>query len=283
MNAPHYGEWLPLRTALISCYRGRPGNLCFQFLPPGLTAWLVYRGQAEVVHANVSTVARAGQWLIPQPIFRVQRFSPDIDFLSLNFFAHWPTGEVAFNPSRAVVLDSCRHPEMEREALAVEELLGAILRCHGYGMYRQEMSIQSYLDVQQLFLKFLKAFAAALESVGVGARPPGHLDPRLALALEFIERQPQNLALTLAQVARAAGISPAHLNRLAVQHLGQSVLRYHERRRGEYARRCLSLPGTQVKQVAIALGFSTPGHFSRWFTRQHGLSPRQFQSQPRLA
>lgn len=282
MNASHYSDWLPLRVALISCYRGQPGMRAFSYLPPGMTAWLIYRGQAEVTCSDVTTVAKAGQWLIPRLIGRFQRFSADIDFLSLNFFAHWPTGESVFDPGHDIVLEAGEHPSLERKAIEVDELIGTLISPHDFGLYMHELPMQPYIEIQRTFMGFFSALIEALATLGLTPAPPGSIDARLALVLNLIERQPYNQPISLPQLAHAAGLSVVHLNRLAVQHLGKTVLQYCDRRRSEYARRCLLLPGIQVKQVGLNLGFSTAGHFSRWFTQQHGLSPRQFQKQPRV-
>jgi len=247
-----------------------------------MTAWLVCRGRAEVVHGKTATTANAGQWLIPRPIARLQRFSDDIELLSVNFFAHWPTGEPLFDLSDAVILEARDHPKMEQRAMALDELIGSLVASHGYGVYMREMPVESYLQIQQVFMDFFRVLIEALATVGLTPAPPGSTDARLSLALNLIERHPYNQPIPLPQLAQAAGLSVVHLNRLAVQHLGKTLRQFCDRRRGEYARRCLLLPGIQVKQVALNLGFSTAGHFSRWFSKQYGLSPRQFQSQPRL-
>lgn len=274
-----YEDWLHLRLALFSCYHGQPGVRESRMVPSNLTAWLIYRGWGEVVVGNQCLRAGPGEWLLPRPVPRVQRFSADVDLLSLNFYAQWPTGEPLFKEGLGLIFPSRAHPLLERRALVINRVLDRIVPGHDYKVFTQEMPLDAYLRVQRAFADYFAVLVEVLQSYGIVPTPPGMVDPRLARAVDLIQRQPMGSSLVLESLARQVGISAVHLNRLAVQHLGQTLMQHRENRRAEYARRCLAVPGTQIKEVGLALGFSTPGHFSRWFDRVHGLSPRQYRLQ----
>ena len=44
------------------------------------------------------------------------------------------------------------------------------------------------------------------------------------------------------------------------------------------ARRALLYSNLSVAEIGYALGFADPGHFSRFFTRHAGQSPRAFRA-----
>jgi AraC family transcriptional regulator of arabinose operon len=92
--------------------------------------------------------------------------------------------------------------------------------------------------------------------------------------------------MTLAEIALAAGVTPAHLIRLFRRHLGTTPMAYLWSERTRRGVDLLHHSGLSVAQVAERVGFSTPFHFSRRVKQQTGLSPtalRRAAWQPRLA
>ncbi|WP_420226793.1 helix-turn-helix domain-containing protein [Pigmentiphaga litoralis] len=72
------------------------------------------------------------------------------------------------------------------------------------------------------------------------------------------------------------GITPTQLNRVCRDALGQSALEVVHNRLVMEAKRDLAYSSLSIKEIAIALGFSDPGYFSRFFTRQTQYSPTDF-------
>lgn len=58
--------------------------------------------------------------------------------------------------------------------------------------------------------------------------------------------------------------------------MGSTPRHYLEKRRMDYAYRRLRMPDAQVKEVATTLGFVHLSHFSKWFKKHLGQSPRHF-------
>lgn len=81
---------------------------------------------------------------------------------------------------------------------------------------------------------------------------------------------------SIARMAEGKKMSRQHLRRRFLQSLGANPKEWIETQRLEAAMRLLSA-GKAVKEVAIELGFSHSSHFSRFFQRKTGHSPRQFQ------
>lgn len=94
-------------------------------------------------------------------------------------------------------------------------------------------------------------------------------------AVAMIERslaQP----VRLEQIARQVGISPAHLVRQFRAHLNETPMRYLWRIRTEAGARLLRDTALSVSEIAYAVGFQTPYHFSRRFREAMGLPPRAY-------
>ena len=80
----------------------------------------------------------------------------------------------------------------------------------------------------------------------------------------------------VADYAKALGMSPTHLSRIARAATGEPASRLIDARVIREARRNLAYTTLGVSTIAYALGFADPAHFSRVFSRATGLSPRAF-------
>lgn len=83
---------------------------------------------------------------------------------------------------------------------------------------------------------------------------------------------------TLAEAARACGVSSAYLCRLFRRYDRASPWKLVRERRLHRAAELLADRGTRVATVAERLGYADPFHFSRAFTRAFGISPQRFRS-----
>jgi AraC family transcriptional regulator, arabinose operon regulatory protein len=79
--------------------------------------------------------------------------------------------------------------------------------------------------------------------------------------------------LTLADLAREAGWSAAHLTRMTRQEVGLAPMQYVTRLRIRQAERLLRDTELAVSEVAAMVGFSDPLHFSRRFRQLSGRPP----------
>ena len=80
----------------------------------------------------------------------------------------------------------------------------------------------------------------------------------------------------LAELARPAGVHPAHLARSFRRWYGCTPGHYLRRRRLEEAARLLATTDRPVVEIALGLGFYDQAHLTRRFRRPHGLSPARF-------
>jgi AraC-like DNA-binding protein/mannose-6-phosphate isomerase-like protein (cupin superfamily) len=85
--------------------------------------------------------------------------------------------------------------------------------------------------------------------------------------------------VTLAEIARCGGVSPAYAVRLFRRHLGRPPLAWHRHRRLEAAARWLAGSDLPIQDVAHHTGFADPLYFSRAFRVWSGLSPLAWRRQ----
>lgn len=85
--------------------------------------------------------------------------------------------------------------------------------------------------------------------------------------------------LTPADLARTAGMSPSHFNRVFRQTQGISPAEGVRRLRVQRARELLAMPGLSIREIAFRVGFEDPLHFSRVFRHYDGLPPTRWREQ----
>ena len=84
---------------------------------------------------------------------------------------------------------------------------------------------------------------------------------------------------SVAFYAEKLGISETHLNRVARAAFDQSALGVITQRLMREAARDLTFTPIAVKEIAYSLGFDDPAYFTRFFTKQMGLSPTAFRAE----
>ena len=84
--------------------------------------------------------------------------------------------------------------------------------------------------------------------------------------------------IRLDDLARDAGIHPAHLNRAFRALHGCSIGEYTRRLRVDAAARLLTSSSTPIAEIAAVTGFADQSHLTRVFTRLTGLSPARYRA-----
>ena len=85
--------------------------------------------------------------------------------------------------------------------------------------------------------------------------------------------------LSVADMAKEAGLSRQHFTELFRHHFGVPPMKYVLQARMHRASRLLRDQNLRVADVARAIGFEDPFHFSRSFRKEFGIPPRLFKSQ----
>jgi AraC-like DNA-binding protein len=113
-----------------------------------------------------------------------------------------------------------------------------------------------------------------------GPRFIGGEDARLRRAEAFL-RAHVGAPLSLAALAREAGLSRFHLLRLFKQTYGETPFRRLARLRLEEAQRRLMRTQDSITEIAFACGHESPAHFAAAFRREFGVAPKDFRSRTR--
>ncbi|HWN05591.1 MAG TPA: AraC family transcriptional regulator [Steroidobacteraceae bacterium] len=115
---------------------------------------------------------------------------------------------------------------------------------------------------------------SAMKADAASGGRPGRATRRLILRTkEFLEAH-MTACISLADVARHAGASPAYLTDVFRRVEGAPLHRYLVQLR--LARALVDLPGaSDLTSLALALGFSSHSHFTAAFRRAFGCTPSQ--------
>jgi len=129
----------------------------------------------------------------------------------------------------------------------------------------------STLAVEGLALELIAGAHREANATDHSRKPPRWLAAARAAALERCTED-----LTIAQLAREAGVHPAHFARAFRAAYRCSVGEFVRRARIERACEWLSREEVTLARVASDLGFYDQSHFTRTFKRIVGLRPSQF-------
>jgi len=124
------------------------------------------------------------------------------------------------------------------------------------------------LIVDEILLRLLRTEAAATLRAGVGSPADAQ---RILQAMQYI-RDNYSEKLRVDEVARRVAMSPSHFAHRFQAVARISPMRFLRQVRLELARERLMV-GARVSEVAIAVGFESPAHFTREFKRQFGINP----------
>ena len=281
---------------ITNCYRIERETV-WSAVDPDNILILVHEGACRIRVGNEETLLKKGEaFLIPAGQEYVRRPASDSSavFTYLHFRTASPLAEAEPSRVRAwleerktlLVSDSITGPGVVFEPLETlflrthtalegeaEALAGRIVRESA----RQHVESGYFASLALAELLGLLMRAAAAEFLSdFDAMPRAPVPPRLREAVLYIH---QNLkrTVTLADLSRAAGVSPQHVIRLFRTELGTTPLQYVNRLKIQYAKHLIQFsPSLSIKEVGFELGFENPHYFSRLFTKLAGESPRRF-------
>jgi AraC-like DNA-binding protein len=122
------------------------------------------------------------------------------------------------------------------------------------------------------------ALAVALVRRVAPARAARPRDSRVERAVRLLEERFRE-RVSVAEAARAAGLSRCHFLRAFRANVGLSPHEYLVQCRLRHARRLIALDGGRrsLTEIAIEAGFSDQAHLTRHFRRAFGQTPGQWQ------
>lgn len=128
-----------------------------------------------------------------------------------------------------------------------------------------------------LLAPLLWAIADVLPPSSLAAPFAAHAEG-IAVDLARIFSRSEARKISVAEMARALGVSPRSLERRCQEELGHGPAHAHAAWRLERAAQLLLGTDWPVRAVSEALGFANPFHFSRAFTRHHGQPPARWRT-----
>lgn len=129
----------------------------------------------------------------------------------------------------------------------------------------------SALAMQALILEMLATAARVERSERPGPAPPAWM----ARVKEIIHDR-FGERLTIAELAREAGVHPSHLACVFREHHKQPIGTYIRRLKLDWAAERLVSTRWPLSRIAAQAGFSDQSHFTRVFKRRSGMTPGQF-------
>ncbi|RJG43932.1 GlxA family transcriptional regulator [Mesorhizobium sp. DCY119] len=138
-------------------------------------------------------------------------------------------------------------------------------------LIRSRLGMAVALDVASVFIyDQARAATDAQPLVSLG-RLDGY-DPRLAQAIRLMEAHIDQ-PLTVAAIARRAGVTPRTLESIFRKSIGETPGAYYLRLRLAAARRLVADTQVSMADIATRTGFSSPAAFSRSFSHAFGEAP----------
>lgn len=134
---------------------------------------------------------------------------------------------------------------------------------------------RSALLLEALATNFLVQFSRMVRQDSHEARTTGLGEWQMNRVREMIETLPPAKA-TVAELARACGISARHLMRGFKATMGTTVHGYVEHVRIERAKRRLSATRLPLEAIAAEVGYSSGSHMASAFAKSQGMSPSLF-------
>lgn len=247
-----------------------------------LSAWLVRGGEARLESDGATATARAGDWLICHGREIHQEIEPGSHLLSMRILHGGPSGTPLFAGSALHILSADAFPKLERLALTLLKVVGK-LRVNDAAddpreafLWQTRLDYLTYLRYERTLLAWLGELTAAMMEAGRQIQAPSGVDSRLAKAYHVTDSLHPSAAFPGPALERVSGLTIGRLNRLSAQVYGFTAYGYWERRRVERAKLAMEQPLVRIKEIASDLGFVQLSHFSAWFKRHVGLSPRAF-------
>jgi AraC family transcriptional regulator, transcriptional activator of pobA len=212
---------------------------------------------------------------VPPSIGHGFRFSPDIDGFVFTILASrlpirpGEPGSIGTFLSRPRVT---RLPDKNGQSDLIRATLENVVE--EWSARRSGRSVLMESGLATALVLTARLAAEEAEETEIGADNDRRIEALLALLhREVRQHRPASF------YADALGISTTHLNRVVKAKTGLSTHTLIARRLLEEAQRELLFTPDSVQEVAFRLGFADPGYFSRFFTRQTGVTPRNWKRQ----
>jgi AraC-like DNA-binding protein len=153
--------------------------------------------------------------------------------------------------------------------------IAAELASHDWGYRQAALDLLSYLSciLVRRLLEGRATLRKRQESPAISGDPA--TCQTIHAALDFCEAN-FHRKVTRTEIARAVGYSPKHLGHLVTKNLGYSISDHLRNLRAAEAKHLLETSRLSIREIAQAVGYDDPTHFTRAFKRATDLSPQAY-------
>lgn len=269
--------WKELEMALVRFYEGPPQDRRGHFYGTLLTAWHLLKGSVEVSVDDESIQAKTGDWVMRTPGSRMHDFSPDAVILCIHYFvrdrhnaAQWRGPKLTAFPEDKALANAV-------ETISQSHLLQTMRRQRITNPTLVSCDLGAFLSYREQEFALFRIILERLAQAGITFNAPEIHDDRVrASLLELMKVTSFQEPFSRAKHAAAHGLSPSRLDRLWHDDLGMTPTQFWEKKRLEQVQSLLVHADTPIKEISYRMGFTHLSHFSLWFKKQLGESPRSF-------
>lgn len=247
----------------------RPGDLVF--VPPGVVHSWDYSTETHLaVHFDLHARQEKRPFFDIHPVRAKPRHHP---YSGNPVFLLSSAGNSLNHPLRIPMVTHLKSPEVWRERL---ELLVRLFET------QRDYSLEALLVITETISWGLAALHRRDSSV---TEINAHIDPSIDAIIGEMKDPRTRLELkrmTVGQMARRTGNGLTLFKQAFKAATGETPHRYIVRQEMEYGAYLLIESSDTIKQVARAIGYDDPYHFSRRFRQTMGLSPSDYRKQRRI-
>lgn len=120
-------------------------------------------------------------------------------------------------------------------------------------------------------------YTQRVEQLRIGKSPS-----RLSIDVANYVQHHMSEVITVEKIAESLFMSRSHLSRKFKEETGESVSDFISKEKTSEAKRLLLYSNKSLSSIALYLGFSSPGHFSRVFKKYTGISPSAYKDKHQI-
>lgn len=220
-----------------------------------------------------------GAWVFPKEGAGCFRLEEGSEVLAIRFFVKWPNATPLFARGVNVVFRSEDAPKLVRTAKALKEFVFRNRMIELIqGVPRLSGTLEHYVLLQPLFHAWVGAYYTSFVSHGYEPSRFLPVSAKMRESLRYLRDRSLAKPFHERELAEYAGLSVSQLCKVFVQEIGMTPQSYWNERRLGAAKLDLGDRDKSIKEIAYSLGFSSQGHFSLWFRKQVGCTPRKFRT-----
>ncbi len=282
------GRRSSLQGQVLWVYRGQPDGSMQGWDGPFealASVFFVEKGGLDLELADGRKIAcRSGDLFIGRQSTRRQRIEPGTRLLSVGYDLLWPNGSPVYDRGLDLLVEAgvCEcEPACGRLRTASKALLRAL--------HPERREIDFFTEThlpppaaemgirhQIAFWSWFERLQEVLTCHGIRPSYPEARSDVVREVKALLDRMPLATPFRGAPAELVLPVSWRRVQQLFRDELHETPQTYFDARRMEHARRRLRMPGVSIKEVASELGFRSLSHFSDWFKKSSGLSPRHF-------